>query len=119
VKDPFDPREFGALAERLAASPDAGEAELRTAVGRAYYAVFLQARDRLGIRGARNIHHRVIAALKHRDPAAGNQLARLEDLRGVADYEMIVADPFRSDWASNWAFAKAYAEHISRRLAAL
>ncbi len=114
----FDPRSFLRLAEQLA-QDDNDEASLRTAVGRAYYATFLQARDRLGIRGRRDIHGKVIGGLKARDKAAGNQLHKLETLRGAADYEMNVVDPAHRDWRSNWNMAHEYAIHILERLRGL
>ena len=87
MQTPLDPRAFLDLANALADAIAADEATLRTAVGRAYYSVFLQARDILGIRGRRNIHQRVIVALKRQGPAAGTQLEKLASLRGMADYE--------------------------------
>ena len=112
----FDPREFLRVAGQLAQHND-DEASLRSAVNRAYYSVFLLARDKLGLRGSqRHIHHQVIGKLKNADLAAGNQLDKLETLRGEADYELTVRDPLHRDWTSNWRSAANYAEHISRRL---
>ncbi len=115
----FDPSEFLNVASELARNPH-DEASLRTAVGRAYYSVFLQACEKLGIRGRRRrVHGFVIGRLRHDDPAAGNELAKLETLRGEADYEMTVQDPLHRDWRYNWRAALSYATHISRRLQGL
>ena len=90
MQTPLDPRAFLDLANALADAIAADEATLRTTVGRAYYSVFLQARDILGIRGRRNIHQRVI-----------------------------VADPLHRDWQVNWRQARGFAEHIAGRLSRL
>ena len=112
----FDPADFLRVANELA-SEGHDEAFLRTAVGRAYYAVFLQAREFLGLRGQRrHIHNTVISRLKRTDFAAGTQLDKLETLRGQADYELLVEDPIHRDWHSNWNTASNYAQHILRRL---
>ena len=112
----FDPNEFLRFAHEVARDSD-DEARLRCAVGRAYYVVFLQARERLGLRGQRRtIHGAVIGRLKSVNRAAGDQLDKLERLRGEADYELVVQDPLHQDWRSNWAFAASYATYISRRL---
>jgi len=115
----FDGSAFLRVANELAHNSD-DEASLRTAVGRAYYAVFLQARERLGIHGQRRrIHGIVIGRLKSADPVAGNQLDKLEALRGAADYDLVVQDPLHQNWQSNWRDASNYARHIARRLARL
>jgi hypothetical protein len=111
----FNPREFLEVANELGQHTD--EARLRTAVGRAYYSVFLEARDKLGLGGqSRHIHGQVIGRLRDKDPAAGNQLDKLETLRGEADYQLRVRDPLHRNWRSNWRDALNYARHISRRL---
>ena len=115
----FDPNDFLRVADGLAQGSD-DEASLRTAVGRAYYGVFLQARERLGIHGQRRrVHGIVIGRLRSADPAAGNQLDKLEALRGAADYDLVVQDPLHQNWQSNWRDASNYARHIARRLARL
>ena len=116
---PFDPSDFLIVAHELAGDGSWAEARLRTAVGRAYYSVFLQARDKLQIREKKGVHTKVIQALKRVDRAAGDQLDSLESLRGAADYEMTVNDPLSRDWRSNWHRARNYADHIARRLARL
>lgn len=112
----FNPNEFLRLANVLAANVN-DEASLRTAVGRAYYTVVLQARDRLGLRGhRRKIHGMVIGRLKAADRSAGDQLDKLETLRGEADYEMVVEDPLHRNWRSNWSLASSLATSILGRL---
>ena len=111
----FDPGDFFTLAESLAAQ-DHSESRLRTAVGRVYYAAFLRARDQFHVTGRRRVHRNVITALKRFDRAAGDQLDKLEDLRGYADYETNISDPLYSDWDDNWHKARAFAIHILGRL---
>ena len=112
----FDPNEFLRLADELGQHTN-DEAKLRVAIGRAYYSVMLRTRKGLGVTGKRNIHNRVIVSLRKVDKAAGDQLAKLETLRGVADYELTVIDPTHQDWPRNWRIASGFAAHISGRLA--
>lgn len=90
----FDFRAYLAVAERLAASND--EAELRSAISRAYYAVFHRARDFVHAEGycpgrARLDHREVWNALKRDpDPARaeiGERGDELHHLRRNADYD--------------------------------
>lgn len=112
----FEPSEFFRLANQLAQKTD-DEASLRTAVGCAYYSVFLQAREKVGLRGQqRHIHGEVIGRLRRTDRAAADQLAKLEMLRGEADYELAVQNSLHRDWLANWESASHYATHILRRL---
>ena len=111
----FDPREFLRVANELAQQTN-DEAKLRSAIGRAYYAVMLCARERLGIRAQRRVHRLVISRLRSVDRAAGDQLAKLETLRGVSDYDLIIDDLTQKDWQSNWRVASNFASHILRRI---
>jgi uncharacterized protein (UPF0332 family) len=112
----FDPGEFLRVAHELS-QHNYDEASLRTAVNRAYYSVFLIARDKVGLRGSqRHIHGQVIGRLRPIDRAAADQLDKLETLRGEADYELMVEDPHHRDWKSNWTNARGFAAHILRRL---
>ena len=112
----FNPSEFLRLANELARD-NSDEAKLRSAVGRAYYAVFLQARESLGLSGnRRRIHRLVIGRLKGTDRSAGDQLDKLETLRGEADYELVVRDTLHRDWLSNWKSASVYSNNVFRRL---
>ena len=63
MSEPFEPASFLKVAKDLAdQQPD--EARLRTAVGRAYYSVFLLARSKTAIPNKRDVHSRTHAALK-------------------------------------------------------
>ena len=91
---PFDPGDFLTLARSLASKPGATEAELRTAVSRAYYAVFLKARENLVRLGRMSPtqsggdHGPVIATLRGHGGPHGDQLDKLRRNRGQADYQL-------------------------------
>lgn len=90
----FDPKGFMDIARIMAHKSGASEAELRTAVGRAYYGVFLQAREILGATGeisptwAPQDHQLVVDALKDRGGPGGNQLHKLRTARNRDDYRL-------------------------------
>ena len=111
----FDPQEFLRVADSLV-SQDTSEASLRTAVGRIYYAVFLTARETLGVSGRSRIHGRVIGELRRRDRYAGGQLEKLEGLRVVADYQLDVQSAFDVDWRRNYQMARRLANFVLGRL---
>ena len=94
----------------------ASEADLRTAVGRAYSAVFLTARDIFQVRGRTRIHGRVIGELRRHDRFASRQLDRLMSLRILADYDLEVQDPLRNDWQRNYRMARRLADFVLGRL---
>lgn len=104
VAQPFDPIDFLQIAGMINYQLS-GEAALRTAVGRAYYSLFLIARQRTGIGAGPNIHQRVIREVKKRDATTGQQLDTLRRLRTTADYEMAPSDPQYQNWAKNWSRA--------------
>ena len=91
---PFDPTGFLRIARTLVSRGDADEAELRTAVGRAYYGVFLVARERLSNTGeispnwTSDDHWAVITALRSRGGPFGDQLHRLRRERNRDDYDL-------------------------------
>ena len=114
----FDPLEYLDVAESLAVW-GASEADLRTAVNRTYYAVFLTARDALGVEGSSHIHGRVIGELKRHDRFASRQLDSLLDLRTLADYDVHIQNPFRSDWRDNYELARRLASFVLARLDAI
>jgi uncharacterized protein (UPF0332 family) len=87
----LDPEAFLTLAAWLADDKHAGEADYRTAAGRAYYAAFHVARDRLSVSSANSIHLAVIAAVHGRNVRAGSDLNRLRRYRTSADYSLDVA----------------------------
>ena len=87
----FDPLAFLDLAEDLRRD---SEAQRRTAINRAYYAVFLRARNVASERHWIELsesaadHSRVIRALRaHKNRAAGDELGKLRASREIADYE--------------------------------
>jgi hypothetical protein len=83
---PFDPADFNSLAAVLVGSRT-GEAEIRTAIGRFYYAAHLTARERLSKRGwsptgRGRDHALVISELSSRRfKKESDQLAYLKELR--------------------------------------
>jgi len=91
----FDPYDFLRLAEDLARKPDPSQAELRAAVGRAYYAIFLQGRARLMARGRMNAtgtgdEHRIVTRrLRQRSRALGATANALRTQRNRADYNLL------------------------------
>lgn len=114
---PFAPRDFFTIAQTVVSDYPDSEAALRTGVGRAYYATFLEAREKLRIRvQTGKVHQAVIGALKKADRFAGDQLDKLEELRGIADYDLNVRDPLRSNWSDNWTVAESYAIYVLRRI---
>ncbi len=119
----FDAREFLEFAKEVASSPRASEARLRTSVGRAYYAVFLVARDRMMVIGGlgpmdtrQDIHRAVVGWVKEKKSSLGNQLDALKRLRLQADYVLSDADPryeaIYSAWSSNWSKAQEISGRI-------
>jgi hypothetical protein len=113
VTAPFDPRDFLALARRLAwHSTD--QASLRSAVSRAYYSVFLLARGKVGVTTRERPHKAVIDALKKLDYSLGTKLAALRRLRTIADYDIMPRCVRDRDWVRNWARANGYAGDLMR-----
>ena len=91
----FDPVEFLELADRL--SQGITEGDFRSAVSRAYYAIFLRARENLT---AANLitptatggdHRLVVRTLKSQRRVEGNQLDRLRRRRNLADYNISIS----------------------------
>ncbi len=119
MTQPLDPLTFLTLAQELARR-DQKEATLRTAVNRAYYALFLIARDKTGVKGTRNIHMRVIQAVRRRRGyrSTGDQLDALRRLRTIADYQLLPADPAYRDWVRNWSRAQVLILRILPKLQA-
>ena len=94
----FDPLEFLRFAEALTIPPLMSESGARNAVSRAYYAVFLFARERLvhsGLMqrvGGAGEHGRVAQLLRAQanptGQAAAHQLDILRRARNLADYDL-------------------------------
>lgn len=108
----------------------ASEAELRTAVGRVYYALFLMARDRLwpdpipprqirrrmsnGKTKILGIHQAVLNEVSLRNMALGSQLQKIYDLRVQADY--YPREHTLPDWRSNCVVALQIASRIVNQI---
>ena len=129
----FEPLEFAALARQLVvgdldAEFDAGvpsqECRLRTALGRAYYALYLATRAaiarRHGIQERRLTHGALLTYLQYARMSSevrllGQELQRLYRLRQKADYELVppgdwharLADPRYVELAAKQAIASA------------
>ncbi len=114
MPNPFDPWQYFRLAQRLVADLDEThrEANLRAAVSRAYYAVFLIARDKARVRGKDGIHGQTKAAVQARSFAAGGHYEALRQMRVHADYLLKPGDPnydsAYDDWQRNWEDAEWY-----------
>jgi hypothetical protein len=113
---PFDPVAFLDTAKDLAKREE--ESLLRTAIGRAYYATFLVAREKTGIKDKDRVHSKVIRALKgnRSHMALGSQLDKLRRLRVVADYEMLPDNPSDRNWRQNWITTESIVTHILPKL---
>lgn len=90
----FEPQEFLRLADLLARKSAITEAEARTAVSRAYYAVRLYARERLINSGwmtstsTGRDHQLVIETLKRLGGPEGDEIDWLRIRRTRADYQL-------------------------------
>lgn len=99
----FDPLLWIGVADELAAGR--GEAHLRTAIGRVYYALFVKTRDELESasllrpRGDDSDHRAVVARLQLRRGNAALILSRLRRERNASDYEPNV-EVGHSTWLS-------------------
>lgn len=127
----FDPVGLLQVARDLETNA-ATEAELRTAVGRAYYALFMLARERLfpgptpprsvrrrtprGRSGRIPIHQAVLTEVARRHTATGSQLQKLHDLRIEADYYRSPSQPALSSWQKNSRDALLIANNILPRI---
>jgi hypothetical protein len=114
----FDPLEFLRLADTLV-TDDADEAVLRTAIGRAYYAVFLVAREKTGIHGRQYVHERVRTAISPSDSRLASILGTMASLRLIADYELVPRSPQDRNWRRNWQKTRRNAQWVIERLNAL
>lgn len=110
----MDGRDFLDVARRLVTG--AMEADRRTAAGRAYYALFLEARDALerwglGPVGRVQIHNFVRLKFTLAGDVDCKQIGRVLDklgqLRNYADYQVIRSGPFASSARSTVAVRDA------------
>jgi hypothetical protein len=114
----FGPLAFLAVANALA-TEDADEAALRTAVGRAYYAVFLVARSRSGVMDTQFAHERVRSALSTSSTRLASVLGSMSRLRMIADYEPMPRNVQERDWRRNWEKTRRNADSVLEELARL
>ena len=117
MTQPLDPLAFLNLAQELASQGN-DETKIRTAVGRAYYALFLVAREKTGVRGRRNVHQLVIDGVRGRTGyrPIGDQLDTLRRLRSVADYQLLPDKTADRDWMRNWSRVDEIVKRILPRL---
>jgi uncharacterized protein (UPF0332 family) len=117
ASNPFNPEAFLRLAEELARD-DPTEARLRTAISRAYYALFHLAYSKVDLRsvGGNNLHDRVVKALRSTDRQAGELLDGLRRLRNVADYQLTPQDLADRNWPQNWSRSESIIRRLKRKL---
>lgn len=105
----FTAMQFLEVARGLAVAPT-NEAKLRSAVSRAYYALFLMVRDKAHIAGKDSVHERAKTAVAAKSAAAGGIFQTLRELRTHADYVLRAGnpgyDPAYDDWEDNWKNAE-------------
>ena len=115
MSSPFDFGDYKAVAQMLASQ--GGEAELRSAVSRLYYALFHVARNQTQVHSRRDTHSKVINAVRTRNKGVGDQLDNLKRLRQAADYDSIPQGRTISpDWQINWQRASQIAESLLPKL---
>jgi uncharacterized protein (UPF0332 family) len=62
---------------------------VRTSISRSYYASFLLAREKLGVKlKIPAVHQKVIQNLYEKDPVIANNLHSLRRLRNLSDYDI-------------------------------
>jgi hypothetical protein len=133
----MDPREFQTIAGRLAATRAYGAAGYRTAIGRAYYAVFniaVNVLDELGLvpSGGPQVHEQTISLLKASGdselPGIGGQINDLRTSRNHANYHLDRLDVEKFTYAQAAVetaediianFDKFLADSVRRRTAIL
>jgi hypothetical protein len=114
--EPFDPRRYLQFAEHLAAAAS-DETSLRVAVGRAYYAVFLEVRAFTGTAGRHGIHGQIANALNHLGLSnVASQVGTMRHFREVADYEELPRIVSDRNWQRNWEQTRSNAHRIFARL---
>lgn len=119
MNPPFDPLLYLRLAWELA-SQDGTEVKFRTAIGRAYYALFLLARTKSNVTGAEDVHKRVGSVVSNKPGYSimGSQLRTLHRLRVEADYYLTPSDAAFEDWERNWKDAEHLVNAILPKLQA-
>jgi uncharacterized protein (UPF0332 family) len=120
---PITPKDFVSVANTLGNKSVPTEAELRTAVGRIYYALYhVTSRRLIEIselqRGNRQeVHSTVVELVKGISLNLGEKLDRLRMMRRNADYRLSVSDDgYRAsddNWLKNYLDAKIIADRIT------
>ena len=86
------------------------EVAQRTVVGRLYYSIYVEVRDKLGVRERRRAHDAVKSALQKKTrKVTGSQFADLRELREMADYELE-----HSGWSEKLHRASRLSDQILR-----
>ena len=118
MRQNFDPLLYLSLARELAR--EGTEVKYRTATGRAYYALFLLARQKSNVTGNEDVHKRVGAVVSNKIgySITGSQLRALNRLRLEADYYLAASDPSLEDWARNWKDVEHLVDAILPKLQA-
>lgn len=113
----FNPRELFDIAVQLGDNGTT-EARLRSAINRAYYAVFWLARKKTGVSDRHDSHLKVVQSLKRMSGfnVEGDRLDAFRRLRGVADYDLVPQKASERDWERNWRKAKEFAQYLLQRL---
>lgn len=114
----YDPLELLELAKELSQSSE--ESKLRTAVGRAYYAIFLIARERMRLTSEERIH----ATVSHEISLRAGRMVKeryddMKELHRVADYELRPIDPEYRDWRDNWNTQQTLANSLLPKVQSL
>jgi hypothetical protein len=108
---PFQPLEFLEVARNLASS--GSEACFRTAVGRAYFGIAMEAWVKMfGDRTSKVNHKKIEKASKQAGTTAHEHFKTLLRLRVEADYYTIPSDSDYSNWEKNWETADALATEL-------
>ena len=105
------------LAQELAASASESgdEIKLRSAVSRAYYAVFLLAREKTKVTSSTDVHAEVVRRVNRQySTMTGDTLHKMKTRRNAADYEFPPSEEFR-DWKENWRFAESKGKFLLER----
>lgn len=113
---PFDPEEYFRFAREIAATSQS-EAALRSAVSRAYYAVFLLARERMDVRVTARAHESVIRRLAEDGHVfLASLLGTIRSFRELADYSLAPDRPDHQSWEETWLRVERHVAHLIREL---
>ena len=97
-----------AIATQLATEglAEKNELKIRSAVSRAYYAVFLLARQKMRVTTAVDVHAEVGRRVTFRSKLVGDSLYQLKEYRQSADYSF-PPKVEHQDWEGNWKVVSA------------